>query len=144
MGPVRVTWWTSLSATCSSVPVRPSIDLLSGVHSRFDVAIVSSGSGLPDPDHVPTPWFRTTSPVFSAVRPVTGTAAPSPLRVISLRVAGLLHPAANRGVHRVSVRLLLLPGLAAVTRDVYLPLEGFPPSSAVPCHHGLCPLAVLS
>jgi hypothetical protein len=118
--------------------------MLSGVHSRFGVATVSSGSGLPDPDHVPTLWFRTTSPVFSAVRPVTGTAARPPSRMISLRVAGLLHPAANRGVHRVFGRLSLFPGVAAVSRGVLLPLEGFPPSSAVPCHHGLCPLAVLS
>jgi len=136
--------WTSLPAICSSVPFRPSIDMLSGVHSRFDVATVSSSAGLPDPNHVPTSWFRTTSPVCSAVHPVTGAAAPPPLQAIALRVAGLLHPAANRGVHRVFGRLILLPGLATVSRDAVLPLEGFPPSSAVPCHHGLCPLAVPS
>jgi len=126
------------------VPFRPSIDMLSGVHSRFDVATVSSGAGLPDPNHVPTSWFCTTSPGCSAVHPVTGAAASSPLQAISLRVAGLLHPAANRGVHRVFGQLFLLPGLATISRDAVLPLEGFPPSSAVSCHHDLCPLAVPS
>jgi hypothetical protein len=143
IGPVRVTWRTSLSDTCSSVPFRPSIDMLSGVHSRVDVATASSDSNQPDSNHVPTAWFRTTSPVCSAVHPVTGAAANPPLLTIPLRVAGLLHPAANRGVHRVSQWLLLLPGLAAVLA-MLLPLEGFPPSSAVPCHHGPCPPAVPS
>ena len=117
--------------------------MLSGVHSRAGVATVSSDPDRPDQDHVPTPWFRTTSPVFSAIHPVAGVTARAPLRALALRVAGLLHPAANRGVRRVSGWLLLFPGLTPVARDVLLPLEGFPPSSAVPCHHGLCLPVVL-
>ena len=109
IGPVRVTWPASLPATCSSVPFRPSIDMLSGVHSRNDVTTASSGSSLPGSYRVPTSWFRTTSPVCSANRPVTGTAAFPLLRARALRVAGLLHPAANRGVHRVFGWLSLLP-----------------------------------
>jgi len=126
IGPVRVTWPTSLPATCSSVPFRPSIDMLSGVHSRVDVTIASSGSNRPDPNHVPTAWFRTTSPVCSAVHPVTGAAANPPLLAIPLRVAGLLHPAANRGVHRVSRWLSLLPGVAAVLAMLTYPSKDSP------------------
>jgi hypothetical protein len=49
--------------------------MLSGVHSRFGVATEASGPDLPDPNHVPTPWFLTTSPVCAAIRPVAGAAA---------------------------------------------------------------------
>jgi len=113
--------------------------MLSGVHSRHDVATVTSGSDQPDPDHVPTSWFLTTSPVCAAIRPVAGAAARPPLRAISLRVAGLLHPAANRGVHRVSGPGSPVARCRRHSRDAFLPLEGFSPSSAVPCHHGLLP-----
>jgi hypothetical protein len=121
IGPVRVTWRTSLSDTCSSVPFRPSIDMLSGVHSRVDVATASSGSNRPDSNHVPTSWFRTTSPVCSAVHPVTGAAANPPLLTIPLRVAGLLHPAANRGVHRVSLLVAPVARSGRRSRDAPTP-----------------------
>jgi len=140
---VRCRGSTLLPSHFTPVPFLPSIDMLSGVHSRT-VSPPPSGSGQPDQDHVPTAWFLTTSPVCSAVHLVTEAAAILPLRAFSLRVAGLLRPAANRGVHRVSGRRALLPGLAAILIDVFLPLEGLHPSSAVPCHHGLCPLDVLS
>jgi len=65
-------------------------------------------------DPVPTSWFRTTSPVFSAIRAEAR-------RPCGPRVAGLLHPAADRGVHRVSGTSLLLPACCLRPRDVYTP-----------------------
>jgi len=82
---------------------HPSIDSLPGVHSRDDVATATSGSECLSEHRVPTAWFRTTSPVFSAVRPIAGTAVLSAF-AMSPGVAGLLHPAADRGVRRVSAR----------------------------------------
>jgi len=144
IGPVRVTWWTSLSSTCSSVPALPSIDMLSGVHSRFDVATVASDPDLPDPDHVPTSWFLTTSPVCAAIHPVAGVAARPPFRAITLRVAGLLHPAANRGVHRVSGRVPLLPGVAAILAMLSYPSKDSPHPQPCRITTACCPPAVPS
>ena len=136
--------WTSLSNICSSVPALPSIDMLSGVHSHLDVATETSGSNLPDPDHVPTLWFLTTSPVCAAIRPVTGAAARPPFRAITLRVAGLLHPAANRGVHRVSGRVPLLPGVAAFLAMLYSPSKDSPHPQPYRVTTACCPPAVPS
>lgn len=84
----------------------PSIDSLPGVHSRDDVATATSGSrDLPE-HRVPTSWFRTTSPVSSAVRPIAGTAVPSAFAK-DPGVTGLLHPAADLEVRRVSARSIL-------------------------------------
>lgn len=65
---------------------------------------------------VPTSWFRTTSPVCSAacLREETDT-----LRCP--RVAGLLHPATDRGVRRVSNPAILLPGGPSFSRDATHP-----------------------
>jgi hypothetical protein len=49
----------------------------------------------------------------------------------------LLHPAANRGVQRVSGSFDLLPGPCPFPAP-FLPLEGFHSTSAVPCHQGPC------
>lgn len=103
------------------VPVRPSIDLLSGVHSRVGVATSASCPGLPAPCPVPTSWFCTTSPVCSAVRPVTGAAARPPRRTVALRVAGLLRPAADRGVRRVSSSALPVARLRRAPRAAVSP-----------------------
>jgi hypothetical protein len=105
---------------------------------------VTSGSDLPDPDHVPTSWFRTTSPVCAAIRSVAGAAARPPLRADSLRVAGLLHPAANRGVHRVSGRVPLLPGVAAVLAMLFYPSKDSPHSQPYHVTMACCPPAVPS
>jgi len=137
-----------------SIGPSPLHRLLPGVHSRDDVAIAASGSEDLSEHRVPTSWFRTTAPVFSAVRPIAGTAVPIAFAT-SPGVAGLLHPAADRGVRRVSARcdvwfdhLSPFPeiGVRTTTSTAsprrYLPLEELPPPAAVPCHHGRCPLDV--
>jgi len=45
--PVRPTFQTSLSSLCVVRPHRPFIDMLSGVHSRHDVATAPSAPGIP-------------------------------------------------------------------------------------------------
>lgn len=74
--------------------------------------------------HVPPSWFLTTSTVCSAF---TG--------------AGLLHPATDPGVRRVSTALRLSVQQAVPITDARFSrdastLRRIPPSTAVPCHHG--------
>jgi hypothetical protein len=81
---------------------------------------------------VPTTWFRTTSPAFSA-----------------RRTAGLLHPAAGPGVRRVFRNPLpwsqrqrhegadRVPGETGSFPATLRPFEEFPPPAAVRCHHRL-------
>jgi hypothetical protein len=65
---------------------------------------------------VPTSWFRTTSPGFSAAFSVRRT---TPFG--ASRVAGLLHPATDPGVRRVSDPTILLPGRPSPSRDATHP-----------------------
>jgi len=71
-----------------SVSFAPSREGPKRVHSRHGPRPASSAPGCQSGSPVPTTWYLTTSPVFSA-----------------LRLAGLLHPAADPGVRRVSTRL---------------------------------------
>jgi hypothetical protein len=110
--PVRRALQTSLSSSCVVRPHRPFIDMLRGVHSRHDVATAPSAPGQPDQEsrsdlvvsHHLAGFLR---------RPLREERSPSQVR----RVAGLLHPAANRGVHRVSDPRVLLPGRSSLPRD---------------------------
>jgi len=76
--------------------VFPSIDVLPGVHSRRDdlAVLPTSGPGLPTWTLVPSSRFCTASTAFSAL-----ILAP---KLENRGVAGLLHPAADPGVRRVS------------------------------------------
>lgn len=62
-------------------------------------------------------------------------------------VAGLLHPAAGRRVRRVSRYLTgrseNRSAISRFPRRMFTPPEEPPSSAAVPCHHGLCPPAVI-
>jgi hypothetical protein len=81
-------------------PSRPSIDLVPGVHSRFDIAAVALVSRCQPRNRVPTSPFRTVTPVCSAERPaLAGLCA-----VASAGFTGLLHPATDPGVRCVSLR----------------------------------------
>jgi hypothetical protein len=94
---------------------------------------VAASFGLSGPPsrHVPPSWFLTTSTVSSATE-----------------VAGLLHPAADHGVRRVSrIRGRRTASRETVGREAlpatrFIPLEESPSSAAVPCHHGRCLPAV--
>jgi hypothetical protein len=102
--PVR----TSLSARAPTDPFSPSSTCSLASTPSASPRLRSWVNQTPDP--VPTPWFRTTSPVFSAFcAEAHGPCGP--------RVAGLLHPAADRGVHRVSWLILLLPAGWSAPRD---------------------------
>jgi len=69
---------------------------------------------------------------FSPPRRFAPPFAPSPglprdlPKEIPLRVAGLLHPAANRGVRRVSGRVPLLPGVPAILAPLSYPSKDSP------------------
>jgi hypothetical protein len=89
-----------------------------------------SGQGFHPPTPVPPAWSLTTSTACSAPKP-----------------AGLLRPASDLGVRRVSY----LPSRASeeavgtgsgLPRSAVIPFKGFPSSAAVPHHCGRCPLAV--
>lgn len=80
-----------------------------------------SASGLPRPSRVPTSRFRTASPAFSTDRP-----------------AGLLHPAADPGVHRVSAHRRLPTGLVRFPSDAS-PFRASPLTKPHPCHQGPLP-----
>jgi len=83
-----------------SVPLRPSIDLVPGVHSRVCIAASASVLKFHLQNPVPTSPFCTVTPVFSADCPVcTGLCA-----VASAGFSGLLHPDADPGVRCVSFR----------------------------------------
>ena len=95
--------------------------MLSGVHSQRDVTISLSAPGIPcqksRSDLVVShhlAGFLRRALLWSAADPEV------------LRVAGLLHPAANRGVHRVSAPFVLLPGHPALPRDVSYPSKDSP------------------
>ena len=98
------------------------------VHSRTNRGS-SFGPRLPSLDHVPPLSFHPTPTVYSAQHP-----------------AGLLHPATGHGVRHVSGPLLNRsprgPGRAWGRSRWRRPSEAFPSLVAVPCHHGLSPLAV--
>jgi len=88
----------------ASADLRPSIDMLPGVHSCDRCCHLPLRVRRNLSEHrVPTSWFCTTSPVFSAVRPLTRAAVPP---CDGPGVAGLLHPAADPGVRRISARWL--------------------------------------
>jgi hypothetical protein len=78
--------------------VYPPIDVLPGVHSRRSdlAAVPTSGPGCRPGHRVPSSRFLTASTAFSAL-----TFAP---KRSGRGVAGLLHPAADPGVRRVSLR----------------------------------------
>jgi hypothetical protein len=83
-----------------SGPIRPSIDLIPGVHSHDDIAATASVTRCQPRDRVPTSPFCTVTPVFSADRPaLAGLCA-----VASAGFTGLLHPATDPGVRCVSRR----------------------------------------
>jgi len=95
------------------------------------VASATFGSTSPTSSPVPSPWFLATSTACSASQ-----------------LAGLLHPAAGPGVHRVSRASRLTRHPIALARDggstgpiptVLSPLEGFPSSAAVRRHRRLLP-----
>jgi len=84
----------------STGPLRPSIDLVPGVHSRADIAAVASVRRCHPPDPVPTSPILTVSPVYSADWP----ACTCLCAIAGAGFAGLLHPAADPGVRCVSHR----------------------------------------
>lgn len=57
------------------------------------------------------------------------------------RAAGLLHPASDRGVHRVS-GFWVAERRSVTFPAMLLPYEEFPSLAALPCRHGLCLLVV--
>jgi len=93
------------------------------------------GLSLPSDRHVPTSWFHTTSPVYSAhqvsslLHPETGKS--------SLRFQVLPPPSVSR-----SQRLMGDGPLFPLAR--FTPFEEFPSPVAVPHHCGRCLLAVMS
>jgi hypothetical protein len=108
--------------------VRPSVDISERVHSRP----VETG---------PRPMAATPPDLVPLLRFLTAPAACS-----ALRVAGLLHPAADPGVRRVSGRtshsLRSGGGADLSRRRVSHPSEGCSSPTAAPCRHGRCLLAV--
>jgi hypothetical protein len=89
-----------------------------------------SGRGFHTSTPVPPAWSLTTSTVCSAPEP-----------------AGLLRPASDLGVRRVSyprVPRLRRDGgdPRGLPRSAVIPFKGFPSSAAVPHHCSRCPLAV--
>jgi hypothetical protein len=70
----------------------------------------------------------------------------APTGCSALRVAGLLHPAADPGVRRVSGRSSHSSrsggGSDLPRRRISYPSEGCSSPTAAPCRHGRCPLAV--
>jgi hypothetical protein len=90
--------WPDDSASSRGFSYLPSIDVLPGVHSRrCDLAAVPTSDPGCRPGHrVPSSRFLTASTAFSAL-----TFAP---KRSGRGVAGLLHPAADPGVRRVSLR----------------------------------------
>jgi len=107
---------------------------LSCVHSPMTL-LSPFGPSLPSDRHVPTSWFHTTSPVYSAhqvsslLHLETGKS--------SLRFQVLPPPSASR-----SQRLMGDGPLFPHAR--FTPFEEFPSPVAVPHHCGRCLLAVLS
>ena len=102
--PVRQALRASLPDSCVVRPHRPFIDMLSGVHSRHDVTIAPSAPGIP---------CQESCSDLVVSHHLVG--------LLRLRIAGLLHPAANRGVRRVSGSCLLLPGCTSLPRAVPTP-----------------------
>jgi len=80
------------------------IDSSVRIHSHSDLATAASASRIPSDSLVPSSWFRTTSMVSSA-QPTSG----------------LLHPDANREVHRVSGLFTLPRDAARTPRRILLP-----------------------
>ena len=113
--------------------------MLSGVHSQRDVTISLSAPGIPcqksRSDLVVShhlAGFLRRALLWSAADPEV------------LRVAGLLHPAANRGVHRVSALRVLLPGRTALPRDVSYPSKDSTHLQPYRVTTACCPLDVSS
>lgn len=91
----------------------PLCRLLSGRCPLPDAAeAVSIGESVPPDPHVPSSWFFPTSTVYSTCQP-----------------AGLLHPAADSGVHFVGVR---------VPKCLH-PAKVSPAPACFRCHHRIRP-----
>lgn len=105
----------------------PPIQMLC-VHSRVGRSL-PFGPEAPTSELVPSLPFHPTPTVYSAQHP-----------------AGLLHPATGHGVRHVSGAWLRCYPKVARGRGLHprwrIPFEAFPSLIAVPCHHGLGPLAV--
>jgi len=113
-------------------PDRPSIDVSAERPLPYDVAIAF---------RVRSCRFELRS-VLVVFRHLDG--------FLRSEVAGLLHPAADPGVRRVSrtcrhhhCRSSGMERPAHSPRAYFVPPEGFPSSAGAPYHHGRCPRAVL-
>ena len=144
---------TLLPKRCSSTgPLRPSIDLVPGVHSRADIAAVASVRRCQPPDPVPTSPILTVTPAYSADWPAcTGLCAiagedsracciPLPILGFAAFLAVIrVAPAPHTG-HCWSVCSRSREFRVLAAR--FIPLKGFPPPAAVPCLHDRCLLDV--
>jgi hypothetical protein len=81
--------------------------------------------GLPSPDLVPSPWFLTTSTVYSALELQVYCTPLSTLRFITFHVASFPSVRRPRGV------------TDALPATQLIPFEGFPSSAAVSSSHAL-------